>query len=279
MYTTPDLSSDESNQEPTPQIEPPEHTPSIPKFKVKVDGQELELSQEELTRDYQMRQSSEKRFQEAARLKQEANEQFEALKFARENPKEFFKVTGVDAKAFAEALLLEELEESLLSPQEKELRELKKFKSKIDQEEQSKKLEKEKFEYSQLEQQQAEQLESEILEVLSANNMKASPQNIAKIAEYLLASLDEQGNRMHAKDAYARVQKNQRADVMEHIASLSPPEVESQFPEFYKSLLKHSASKSAGVPHSPTRQVSQQPSKKQQPESYKDLWNNIKKGN
>jgi hypothetical protein len=248
-----------------------------PKIKVKVDGQDLEVSQEDLVRDYQMRQASQKRFQEAAQLKQEAQQQMEALKFARENPIEFFRATGVNAKEFAEKVLLQELEESMLSPEEKELRELRNYKSKLEQQEQQRLTLQQEQQRLALEEQTAQEIENEILEVLTASNLKPTPRNIAKCAEYLLASLDEKGNRMHAKDAFQRVQTNTRKEVAEHIASLTPEEIESQFPEFYKSLLKHSANKgkvSLPVPFNKTAQ-SEQKTKQQ---SYGQYWSNIIKG-
>ena len=272
-------SSPETVQEVSEDSSPLSQEPSAlpPKIKVKVDGQDLEISQEELVRDYQMRQASQKRFQEAAQLKQEAQQQMEALKFARENPIEFFKMTGVNAKEFAEKVLLEELEESMLSPQEKELRDLRNYKSKLEQQEQQRLTLQQEQQRLALEEQTAQEIENEILEVLTASNLKPTPRNIAKCAEYLLASLDENGNRMHARDAFQRVQKNQRSDVLEHIASLTPAEIESQFPEFYKSLLNYSATKSKvslPVPFSKSAQ-SEQKTKQQ---SYGQYWSNIIKG-
>ena len=251
--------------------------PELKKFKVKVDGSEQEVSEQELIANYQKAQASQKRFQEAAQLKQEAQQQMEALKFARENPIEFFKMTGVNAKEFAEKVLLEELEESMLSPQEKELRDLRNYKSKLEQQEQQRLTLQQEQQRLALEEQTAQEIENEILEVLTASNLKPTPRNIAKCAEYLLASLDENGNRMHARDAFQRVQKNQRSDVLEHIASLTPAEIESQFPEFYKSLLNYSATKSKvslPVPFSKTAQ----PEQKTKQQSYGQYWSNIIKG-
>jgi hypothetical protein len=174
-------------------------------------------------------------------------------------------------------VLLEELEESMLSPQEKELRDLRNYKSKLEQQEQQRLTLQQEQQRLALEEQTAQEIENEILEVLTASNLKPTPRNIAKCAEYLLASLDENGNRMHARDAFQRVQKNQRSDVLEHIASLTPAEIESQFPEFYKSLLNYSATKSKvslPVPFSKSAQSEQKP--KQQ--SYGQYWSNIIKG-
>jgi hypothetical protein len=246
-------------------------------FKVKVDGVEKELTADELVRDYQLREASQKRFQQAAEMSKQAQAQMEALQFARENPIEFFRATGVNAKEFAEKVLLQELEESMLSPEERELRDLRNYKNKIDQEQKSQLAIKQEQQRLALEEQTAQEIENEILEVLTASNLKPTPRNIAKCAEYLLASLDEKGNRMHARDAFQRVQTNTRKEVAEHIADLTPEEMEQQFPEFYKKLLAHSANKgkvSLPVPFNKTAQ-SEQKTKQQ---SYSSFWNDVIKG-
>jgi hypothetical protein len=266
-----EVSTDQPGLESTP--------PPATRIKVKVDGQELELSQEELVRDYQMRQASEKRFQEASKLRQEAQAQIDALQYAKENPIEFFKQTGVNAKAFAEQVLLQELEESMLSPQERELRDLRNYKLGLEEQQKKKAHEELVKERSQLEDQYANEIQDEILEVLSANKMKPSPRNIAKVAEFLSASLDDNGNRMHAKDALERVKQNQREDVLLHIAELSPEEIESQFPEFYKSLLNHSAKRANVVLPNASRQsvAAHKPIESKQ-QSYSSFWNAVKQG-
>ena len=274
-------SSPETLQEVSEDSSPLSQEPSLPpetkKFKVKVDGSEQEVSEQELIANYQKAQASQKRFQEAAQLKQEAQQQMEALKFARENPIEFFRATGVNAKEFAERVLLQELEESMLSSEEKELRELRNYKSKLEQQEQQRLTLQQEQQRLALEEQTAQEIENEILEVLTASNLKPTPRNIAKCAEFLLASLDERGNRMRAKDAFQRVQANTRKEVAEHIASLTPEEIEQQFPEFYKKLLAHSANKgkvSLPVPFNKTAQ-SEQKTKQQ---SYSSFWNDVIKG-
>ncbi len=49
-----------------------EAPPEPRRFKVKVDGQELEVSEEDLVRDYQLKATSNKRFEETAKSKREA---------------------------------------------------------------------------------------------------------------------------------------------------------------------------------------------------------------
>jgi hypothetical protein len=174
-------------------------------------------------------------------------------------------------------VLLEELEESMLSPQEKELRDLRNYKNKIDQEQKSQLAIKQEQQRLAEEQRIALELEEEILEQLSANNMKATPRNIARCAEYILASLDEQGNRLHAKDAFQRVKKDQRSDVLSYIGELSAQEIEESFPDLFRSILAHSANKgkvSLPVPFTKNTQAEQKPKN----QSYSSFWNDVIKG-
>jgi hypothetical protein len=117
----------------------PEPKPEPRKLKVKVNGAEREVPEDELVRRYQMEESANQRFEEAAKLRKEAETEraavrkfFEAVK---QDPKAFFSDPriGVDVKKFAQELLAAEIkaqmaaeEEKTLSPDQRRLRELEK---------------------------------------------------------------------------------------------------------------------------------------------------------
>lgn len=99
--------------------------PQVKKYKVKVDGEEREVSEDDLLRDYQLQQASRKRFTEADQRAKEAdakerkaNAVLEALSkgdldFVKKNvPKDVFKKLSTD-------FLLEELEWENLPDHEK----------------------------------------------------------------------------------------------------------------------------------------------------------------
>jgi hypothetical protein len=267
--------SDQSDNESTSPaaVEQPSEPKPEPKPKIRLGGQEVEVD----SAVAEMKKSADNKYQEAAKLRKEAQEQMELLKYARENPLEFFKVTGINAKEFAEKILLEELEDSLLSETERELKKYKKA-EKEHNERKAKEDEQAKLKQQQeLEAQYASEVENEILEVLKEQGIKATPRNIAKVADIMLASLESGGNRLHAKDAFSKANESLRAEALEHLASFSPETIEKDYPEFYKAVLSHSASKVAkSTQILPDDGAPAKKSQKQQ--SYSEFWKDIRQG-
>lgn len=228
-------------------VEPPR------KFKVKVDDAEEEVEEDELLKGYQKAKASDKRFQEASALRKVAEQEKaqiqELLSQIRENP-DLLEQLGIDLDGYSEKRMLKKLEKALKSPEELELEELRSFKAK--QEEQGKKAaevqaaQAKEQEYAQV----TEQIDNEIFETLQSAGMKPTPRLIARMAEQLLASLEEDGSRVSAKDAFSRVKNDYQADVSELLESLEPSQLAEMFPSLVKKLRDHSIAQaqSAQVP-------------------------------
>lgn len=88
----------------------------IRKLKLKLDGQDVELPESEVIALAQQGKTSNKRFQEAAAMRKQAED---VVKFAQENPAEFFKKTGKTARQWAEEYLMQELKREAMSPEQK----------------------------------------------------------------------------------------------------------------------------------------------------------------
>jgi len=223
------------------------------KYKVKVDGEEIEVDQETLLRDYQLSKASHKKFQEAARAREEAESTLaqvrELAAQAKNDPSVLFKALGLDARQYAETLLIRELEESLLSDEEKELRDHRAFRKKLEDENKLKEKSQQEARQSALVQQAGEQIEEEIVSALQSSGLKPTPRTVARVAEMLLASMDEQGSRMKATDALQRLHGEYRSDVVELLEGQDPEVIEKEYPSLYKKILSHAQKKvSAPVP-------------------------------
>jgi hypothetical protein len=268
--------SDQSDNESTSPavVEQPSEPKPEPKPKIRLGGQEVEVD----SAVAEMKKSADSKYQEAAKLRKEAQEQMELLKYAKENPLEFFKVTGINAKEFAEKILLEELEDSLLSETERELKKYKKA-EKEHNERKAKEDERAKLKQQQeLEAQYASEVENEILEVLKEQGIKATPRNIAKVADIMLASLESGGSRLHAKDAFSKANESLRAEALEYLSSFSPETIEKDYPEFYKAVLSHSASKVAKSTQILPDDGAPASKKSQKQQSYSEFWKDIRQG-
>jgi len=242
-----EVTADETIEEGAPE------GPAPRKHKVKVDGQEIEVDEETLLKDYQLSRASYARMQDAARIRQEAEAQVEQIRAlaeqTRQDPRTIFKALGLDARAFAEALLTEEIENELLSPEEKELRELRAWRARQESESEAQKKKSEQEAAEALTQQAGVEIESEIVDALKSSGLRATPRTVARVAEMILASLDGEGPRMKAADALQRLQPEYRSDVVEMLEAQDPETIETEYPSLYAKILKHAANKAnAPVP-------------------------------
>lgn len=222
------------------------------KFKVKVDGEELEVDEQTLLKDYELKQASHKRMEEAARLRKQAQEESSQIKAllaqAKEDPSVVLKALGLEPRQWAESLLTKQLELELLSPEERELRELREFKKRQEDERTQIEQERAKKKQQELTLQAEAEIESEVVDALKASGLKPTPRTVARVAEIILASLEAEGPRIKATDALTRLQREYRADVVDHLESLEPATIEKEFPSLYKKILEHESKKQPQMP-------------------------------
>jgi len=94
------------------------------KYKVKLDGEEVEVDEDELIRNYQLRKVSDKRLQEGVKARKQAEAFIQMLKA---DPKKVLSDPrlGIDAKKIAEDIIYEQLQQEMMTPEQKELAEYK----------------------------------------------------------------------------------------------------------------------------------------------------------
>ena len=84
-------------------------------MKLKIDGQEMELPEGEVIKLAQQCKAADKRFQEAAVTRKQAED---IIAYAKSNPAEFFAKTGMNARQWAEEFLLGEIQREQMSPEQ-----------------------------------------------------------------------------------------------------------------------------------------------------------------
>jgi hypothetical protein len=89
---------------------------------VKLDGKVEKMSVREALKRVQLEQVSQKRMQEAA---QERKRAAALVQLAKDDPDKFFELTGLDADTFAENRLARKYERAQMTPEQRELAELK----------------------------------------------------------------------------------------------------------------------------------------------------------
>jgi hypothetical protein len=181
-----------------------EVTPEVRKLKLKVDQNEVEMSESEVIALAQKGQGAEKRFQEAAQMRKEAEA---VVKFLRENPREAMKQFGIDVRKFSEDVLMEHLTEQSLTPEQKKQRdtdtELKKYRDreKAETERQQKEL------TAKQEQELVQHYTKTFSEALEASGLPKTNETVARMARY-----QQQANRKGYEVPPADLAKLVRSD-------------------------------------------------------------------
>jgi hypothetical protein len=156
------------------------------RLKLKVDGQEMELPIEQIVKDYNLKQASMKRFEEAARLRKEAETFYETLltdpKAALSNPKLAEK--GFNLRQLAENVLKEEIEREMLTPEqleqkakERELEELKTWKQQQEEQAQQER-------HAKAKQAAEAKYSTKFQEALEVAKLPKNPFTLKRMAEY-----------------------------------------------------------------------------------------------
>lgn len=162
------------------------------KYKYKVDGKEVEeeLSDDDVKKHLSMSRAAYKRMQEAASEKKQAQE---FVKMLRENPEQVLNNEQImGSKKFreiAEQYLSKQLQEEMLSPEEKHKREME---SKLKQYEETEKQQRQQAEAKQMEQLQAhyaQDYEQKIMTGLQSQNIPKTPRTVKRMAELMSKNL------------------------------------------------------------------------------------------
>jgi len=190
------------------------------RLKVKVDDEELEVDEDELLRGYQKARASTKRFQEAAKLRKEAEDLVSKLK---ENPFEALKgqIDPKQLREMTEQWLIEKLKEEQLSPEERELNELRREREKWKQEEVKKEAAQRQQELEVQTQREIERYNSEFVSALEKHSLPKSYATIKRMA-YLMKEAAENNYEMDAESAAEIVQEELSGDFSQLIRALSP---------------------------------------------------------
>lgn len=194
------------------------------RFKVKIDGEEKEVDLDTMTRDYQLASASQKRFKEAATLKKEAEAFVELL---RKDPTRALTHPdiGVDVKKLAEDILIEELEQANLSPEERELRELKRQLAAKEEAERAAKEEAEKAQLDAEAVKWAEDFNSKAPQALEKHSLPVNTFTMTRLRDYAIEGL-ENGYEIPA-DQLASLVKEDYQSAIKELFSSSPDIIRS----------------------------------------------------
>lgn len=176
------------------------------KYKVKVDGQELEVEEAELLRGYSHQRAASKALQEGKAAKQQAEDFVKMMR----DPEKFFEVAaklGHDPRLLAEKYVAAQLEEEFMDPRDKELRDAKKKLKTIEEMEAQQKAAVEAQRNEALKQKYAEDYTKQFTEALQESGLPATKPMVAEMAKYIARAAGI-GFQMTAKEASQLVKED-----------------------------------------------------------------------
>jgi hypothetical protein len=233
-------SSDETPEEPV-EGEKPEATDEeveqavemIKQLKLKVDGEEVieelpfEVTPEQaeyLKKELQMSKMSQKRAQEAAELRKKdlhRDAQLEEfINTLKSNPDLILEQMGIDVNQFAEGVLAKEVEKMQMTPEERELAELREELAKIKEAEAKAKEEAELREQEVLRDKFAAEYEKNLIDSIEANGLPNSPHIINQLVS-MVSEAHKNGLDLDFADVAPLVKEEYEADVRRRVSGLS----------------------------------------------------------
>lgn len=179
---------------------------AIRKYKLKVDGEEVEVDEEELKRGYSHQRAANKILQEG-RLARKQAEEFLAM---MRDPNKLWEVAqklGHDPRSLAEKHLVSQLEDEMLDPREKELRQVKRELEQIKEIERQQKEEVERQRNEALKAKYAKDYSDQFVAALQETGLPPTKPMVSEMAKYI-GRAAELGFKMTAHEAAQLVKED-----------------------------------------------------------------------
>lgn len=179
----------ESSEGSTVEVTAPASTKE--RFTYKIDGEDVEeevdfSDKESLKKRFQLSHAAEKRMSEAKAAKSKA---FEIIKAFEEDPQNIFKRLGPKGREVAEKFLLEQIQEEMLSPEERTARDEKNELEKYRSEKKKAQEEAERKESSDREMKYAQDFQNTIITALDKSGLPKSPELVKRMATIMKKNL------------------------------------------------------------------------------------------
>lgn len=202
------------------------------RFKYTIDGEDVEeevdlSDKESLRQRLQLAHAAKKRMLEAKSAKQKA---FEVVRQFEEDPGNIFKRLGPKGREAAEKFLLEQINEEMLSPEEKSLRAEREELAQLRAEKARTKEESEKSEMSQQEAKIAEDYQARIIGALEKSNLPKTPELVKRMAKLMQGALDN-GLELSADELAAEAKNDKMAELKAIIADADGDQLIALFGE------------------------------------------------
>lgn len=210
-------------------------------YELIIDGNKASVDIEELKRGYQRAAAANKRFMEAARLREQAQAervQIEAFqKQLQEDPSKVF-MNNPKAREIAEKYLADQLRAEMMDPKERENLELKQqLEELMSEKERAKKTEEEKY-LAAMTERFAADYETRIINILSKMDMPKN-QITAKLVAQVMQEGVEAGVELGDEEIAELVREQLSTQVVPFLQGWKPEQFDKHYPDMAKSIRKY----------------------------------------
>ncbi len=195
---------------PTAQMTKEAAQEAIRRHKLKVDGMEVEVDDNELKRGYAHQTAASKRMNEGIAMQKQAREFIEML----QNEDTFFEVArklGKDPRELAEKFLVSQIQDEIDDPRDVELRKTNKKLKQFEEMEQQRKTQAEQAEQAELQKRWGQKYSTDFVEALKETRLPATKSVVKSMASYIRKSIDI-GYQMTAHEAAKLVREDRLLD-------------------------------------------------------------------
>ncbi len=185
-------------------------------YKLKINGQEKNLTLEELQNWAQKGLGADEKFQEASRMRGQTQK---IIKMIKENPRAILEDPriGVDLKKLAEEILWEQIEREKMTPEQRELSETKKKLADFEKKEKENTSKAEKEKHRQLTEHFSNEFSKDIQSALEASKVPKTQFTVKRMAFFMQEAL-KRGVELKAKDVIGIVH-DEYLETVKHISS------------------------------------------------------------
>jgi len=251
------------------------------RLKLKVRGREMELDEGEVIRRAELAEGAEQKFQEAAQLRKQAEQFFQTL---LSDPMSVLThpelADKIKFRELAENYLSQELQKEMLSPEQRELQELRDYRQK--QQKATEDAQKEQLtrtqqqEMAKLQQRAAQEYDVKISEVLQQSDLPKNAHTVKRVAEMLYNAL-QKGYDLDVQTAVDMVREGYMTEISSLVGGLEGPSlIKALGPDIVKKLRKHDLAqlkaKTQPTESAPQTNPNPQPAQKESQYMRPDEW-------
>lgn len=218
LFDAPDSATEGNDGAPNTAPEAAAEKPPVPvapskkSYKFKIDDQEVteELTDDEVLKHLQKSKGADKRFQEAATLKQQTERFYQLLK---EKPLDLIeKIHGEKAREMMEQRLWERIQREKMDPKDRELMETKEQLKQLEAEKKEVADKQQRDQFETLKKEYAQTIDKEITDAIKAAGKTVTPYFFKRVANYMLSAM-QAGKQVSPKDVVPLVEQDLQNDL------------------------------------------------------------------